>query len=705
MVDSSGNNTATQGTANTPGFTPTSQSGTTPAAGTISVDALDSWKDYLVERDTTKPANPTLTASSTPVEYGLYEQAGLSITGEAKTSATVTITSSSGYFNTRYLYLGDTANYTTSNLIGKLACGGITYTFTVNTTDRAGNISGSTTTTLTTKPCPRCDSQVSASGWVNPIQNPQSVVTSNWRSSLRPDHRGIDIGVSGDPNGTIPVLAAKDGVVKLISIDQWGGYYIDIDHGGGLVTRYVHLYSPASNFVQVNQSITAGTQIGLMGSTGNSTGPHLHFEVISNGVDIQPRDYVFKEGSSNNSSTTLVTDATQRAYFCNTQASEGDDAGSGGEGDDEEFYGSVFEVNSIPTSWITPEYYTAKLVQIIKDDYNKYLSPGYNCFFGELAIQKKLGCDKLKNQTYVTEMLNYMLQFLISFTDGYVAVAKNYLSDWIRQIQDFINDPWKVISDTFKALIQNFIDFLNFVSNPQNVLHLLNSITDEFEALTPFERIDLIATALGQLVATFQLNFFTGMAISLAVGVMFNAFKQIAAVGVKSVKLGIKMLDSVEIKKFNNPYKIKVVKPQGSGAGFDSVDLFNYIVILEKSEVDEFAGVFSPSVGAKVQKAKNLLDFPDPSLLRKSTGRNTPNSMLEKLMLKESMMNPRSGNLLYNKDGTKMAIGDSTWPEAGWFKYERKFRYKDMSGTEFTQVVHYILNEITGQVDDFKFKN
>src|SRR5579871_1646870 len=84
-------------------------------------------------------------------------------------------------------------------------------------------------------------------------------------------HNGWDIPM---PTGT-SILAAADGVITYAGWDSYGwGNTILIDHQNGFTTRYAHL---SSTEVQVGQSVVRGHEIGLSGSTGNSTGPHLHF--------------------------------------------------------------------------------------------------------------------------------------------------------------------------------------------------------------------------------------------------------------------------------------------------------------------------------------------------------------------------------------------------------------------------------------------
>jgi len=98
-------------------------------------------------------------------------------------------------------------------------------------------------------------------------------------------HTGLDIhGETGEP-----VRATADGTVTAAG---WSGGYgksVDIDHGNGLSTRYAHL---SSIDVQVGQSIKAGQIVGKVGSTGRSTGSHLHYETRVRGEAVDPQKFL-----------------------------------------------------------------------------------------------------------------------------------------------------------------------------------------------------------------------------------------------------------------------------------------------------------------------------------------------------------------------------------------------------------------------------
>lgn len=105
-------------------------------------------------------------------------------------------------------------------------------------------------------------------------------------------HGGLDIIKSGGGSSGIPVVAAASGVVEYTHNGYSGyGHTVVINHGGGIKTRYAHMY-PGSISVRPGQNVSKGQQIGRIGSTGNSTGPHLHFEVLLNGSKVNPMKYI-----------------------------------------------------------------------------------------------------------------------------------------------------------------------------------------------------------------------------------------------------------------------------------------------------------------------------------------------------------------------------------------------------------------------------
>ncbi|HEX5368293.1 MAG TPA: LysM peptidoglycan-binding domain-containing M23 family metallopeptidase, partial [Dehalococcoidia bacterium] len=124
----------------------------------------------------------------------------------------------------------------------------------------------------------------SSAGFIWPVTGPIT-------SYFGPSHPlGIDIGLG--PNGVgIPIHAAMAGTVSFAGGNACCsyGYYVVVDHGGGFQTLYGHL---SKIDVSVGESVSQGETVGLSGTTGYSTGPHLHFEVHLNGKVVNPLSYL-----------------------------------------------------------------------------------------------------------------------------------------------------------------------------------------------------------------------------------------------------------------------------------------------------------------------------------------------------------------------------------------------------------------------------
>jgi murein DD-endopeptidase MepM/ murein hydrolase activator NlpD len=119
-------------------------------------------------------------------------------------------------------------------------------------------------------------------------------VTSNFGfrkspfTGLREKNEGWDIAAR---NGS-PVRATADGVVVVEGREYGYGNLVEVDHGYGLVTRYGH---NSKHLVKVGDRIKRGQVVSLVGSTGRSTGPHLHYEVLLHGVPVNPKNYILED--------------------------------------------------------------------------------------------------------------------------------------------------------------------------------------------------------------------------------------------------------------------------------------------------------------------------------------------------------------------------------------------------------------------------
>lgn len=127
-------------------------------------------------------------------------------------------------------------------------------------------------------------------GYIWPVSSHYITSTFGGRSSPggigSTNHKGVDIGRVGY---TTDIHAAKAGTVIISQYSSSYGNYVVISHGSGNTTLYAHM---SSRCVSVGQVVAQGTKIGVTGSTGHSTGPHLHFEISENGARINPLKYL-----------------------------------------------------------------------------------------------------------------------------------------------------------------------------------------------------------------------------------------------------------------------------------------------------------------------------------------------------------------------------------------------------------------------------
>ena len=130
----------------------------------------------------------------------------------------------------------------------------------------------------------------SSSGWIKPLKN--YTFTSAFGMRLHPIqkvwkmHEGVDLSA---PQGT-PIYAAKAGKVTTTSYQAGGaGYYVAINHGDGFSSIYMHM---THYIVSPGTYVQTGQVIGYVGSTGGSTGPHLHFGIAYNGTYVNPMNYI-----------------------------------------------------------------------------------------------------------------------------------------------------------------------------------------------------------------------------------------------------------------------------------------------------------------------------------------------------------------------------------------------------------------------------
>lgn len=151
-----------------------------------------------------------------------------------------------------------------------------------------------------------CTGAVAATGsWQPPIAGPYVVNDRGFGREFHPIHQewrthsGQDMNGAG---GAGTIVAVGDGEVAFAGVMGGYGNVVDIKHSGGVTSRYAHL---ASIKVKQGQKVAAGTQIGVEGTTGQSTGVHLHFEIHVDGTAVDPKKWMAEHGAPLNGKETL----------------------------------------------------------------------------------------------------------------------------------------------------------------------------------------------------------------------------------------------------------------------------------------------------------------------------------------------------------------------------------------------------------------
>ncbi|TQS42907.1 M23 family metallopeptidase [Cryptosporangium phraense] len=169
------------------------------------------------------------------------------------------------------------------------------------TTTSAHDAAGVLATDETTMRC-AAPGQVSAAGWTVPVRGP---IGSGFRTPQRPGHAGVDLLVARftvihAASAGIVITAACNASTGNCDIDgnpqvKGCGWYVELAHTTGLTTRYCHMVERPA--VTVGQTVVAGQPLGKVGSSGNSSGPHLHFETHVNGQARDPVPFMAARGA------------------------------------------------------------------------------------------------------------------------------------------------------------------------------------------------------------------------------------------------------------------------------------------------------------------------------------------------------------------------------------------------------------------------
>lgn len=181
-----------------------------------------------------------------------------------------------------------------------------------------------------------CSGAVAATGeWQSPIAGEYVVNDRGFGREFHPIHQQWRTHSGQDMNGVGgagTIVAVGDGEVAFAGVMGGYGNVVDVTHSGGVTSRYAHM---ASIKVQQGQKVAAGTQLGVEGTTGQSTGVHLHFEIHVDGVPIDPKKWMADHGAPLNGKETLrrpddgETPHEERAEGESSSAAEQGEGGMG----------------------------------------------------------------------------------------------------------------------------------------------------------------------------------------------------------------------------------------------------------------------------------------------------------------------------------------------------------------------------------------
>lgn len=128
----------------------------------------------------------------------------------------------------------------------------------------------------------------------SPIQAGYNSSSYGWRIDPFNGSKAFHEGLDFPANTGVPIRAAADGIVSMAEQSAAYGNIVKVEHGSGLETRYAHA---SKILVKVGERVSKGQAVALVGSTGRSTGPHLHYEIRLNGNSLDPRQYLKNRAS------------------------------------------------------------------------------------------------------------------------------------------------------------------------------------------------------------------------------------------------------------------------------------------------------------------------------------------------------------------------------------------------------------------------
>jgi murein DD-endopeptidase MepM/ murein hydrolase activator NlpD len=421
----------------------------------------------VVERDTVRPDKPSAVVQANDTARSI----SLTLSGEGNSLARI------GGSTTSVEYLNNAGTANTVVLYPSAWRYSTTYTWTITIEDRAGNVSETATVSYTTPAPPKLLSPCKAvtPGKISwpltvsaPITSGFGNRTYNGVTSL---HGGIDIGVG---IGT-DVIAAHNGVVTSVSIDSYGGKYIDItDSTNNLKTRYLHL---SQFLVNEGTTLAQGQLLAESGNTGNSDGPHLHFETWRSGSRIDPLSILENctptggGGTGGNIISTGISGAG--AYNEIILA------------DNDRDYPDVTTTDYFPN--LTDEdvdvaTLLGDIMRLLQNDAT-WLRAG--CGLSDV------GCITQN----IIEIVKRLWSYISAMFNGMIEATKAYPGESISQLQTTLNDiwealknPWAAIQEVIQAVKDIWSSLTTLFNEPNLVMKLISKSISNFSNGSTIDR-------------------------------------------------------------------------------------------------------------------------------------------------------------------------------------------------------------------------
>jgi Peptidase family M23/Bacterial EndoU nuclease len=551
----------------------------------------------VLERDTVSPGEPVI--SNTLNGDILGQTLSLSVTGEANTIATIKvgIVGETTKVNQVYGYrLDDNGKFSTSNLLGQLTCD-TSYSLDITLTDRAGNVSKGLNNTFRTMTCPVCpvykvidkSNETVTQGASNgkyrvPIRGaaapvglqvygtPRTLDGRSWQ------HEGVDFNGAGNP----PTYSIGTGVVVFAGVNGAYGNMVKVDHQNGTRSEYGHLKSIS---VSKGQSVSIDTQLGIVGSTGNSFGDHLHLNINVNGKQVNPltvldTNYSYSptvvEGNNRYavlqlSPGTLSVDEARR-FGCDVPSLPRDPAldsvydfgggGYGGEGED------FIEIGELDSNQIDIKVLINDILRVLQGDIS-----GYSNLTKCMSEESKCSNSSIPAVENLKKFLEHLFRGILKGLQNTAQDLYKQFIEFSNQIISLLYDPIKTILEIGNKVGEIWKTIQSLIGDISKLTQLLFKNISDFFDKSSDQRIEALGKSIGLFAGDRLATSLQGALTGGPIGAIALTLTKISEKVSEPVKFSIKSSELVNksIKIYSKD--IKIIKNKNFKTGADYKEL------------------------------------------------------------------------------------------------------------------------------------